>query len=195
MFRLVCTMVCVLWACAPHSAFSCPEPRSETHAAWYQHYAEQYLPIELDERPARLSAQCYQESRFNPLAFNKTSGAAGECQFMAGTWSDYLRAHNLTNISRLNQRHSVKAAAWYDRRLSFMWTTPRPADENWRLVLASYNAGIGHIINAQKASGDQLYWPGIYPYLHTITGRHSAETIDYVEKIEQWTPCFLNNGD
>ena len=57
------------------------------------------------------------------------------------------------------------------------------------MVLASFNAGPRNVLEAQKASGNQLFWGEISPFLHTVTGRHSIETIGYVSLIDGYANC------
>ena len=50
--------------------------------------------------------------------------------------------------------------------------------------MASYNAGLGHILKAQKLSGDKPAYADIIRYLQDITGpKNSKETKEYVRKI------------
>lgn len=74
----------------------------------------------------------------------------------------------------------------YMRMMLDFWTTPRPPDEHLELAHAGYNAGAGHILNAQRLAGGALFWETISKCLHRVTGRHSKETIDYVRLIKQW---------
>ena len=113
---------------------------------------------------------------------------------MRPAWSECMRANNARNISRFNSRWSVKCAGWYDRKLGAFWSTPRPILENWRLVLASYNAGPGNILKAQTLAGGALFWRDIAPFMVDVTGRHARETIGYVEKIEHWFNQMLKES-
>ena len=139
----------------------------------------------------RLAAQCFQESRLKADAYNTGSGASGECQFMSPAWGECLKANKARNISRFNSRWSVKCAGWYNRKLAAFWHSPRPDVERWRLVLASYNAGPGNIVKAQKKARGALLWASIAPHLHQVTGRHARETLGYVENIERWFARML----
>lgn len=57
---------------------------------------------------------------------------------------------------------------------------------------ASYNAGAGHLIKAQRLCGGGNLYRQIIPCLPQVTGKHSAETIDYVDKIiGRWWPAML----
>jgi CRISPR/Cas system CMR-associated protein Cmr5 small subunit len=52
-----------------------------------------------------------------------------------------------------------------------------------QLVLASYNAGAGNILKAQKLSGEKKHWLEIKNHLIKVTGKNSKETIKYVSVI------------
>ena len=76
--------------------------------------------------------------------------------------------------------------AFYMRRMLNIWHSPRPAKARLELAWASYNAGAGHIIKAQRLCGDAALWGEMAPCLVQVTGRHSRETITYVQRIHRW---------
>lgn len=84
------------------------------------------LPEKLLERVA------YQESRFNPLAYNKRSGAKGMMQFMDST----AREYGLNDP--YDPEQSIYAAAKYLKWL-------RSKTNSWAEALAAYNWGIGNL--------------------------------------------------
>ena len=136
-----------------------------------------------------LKAQCYQESRLKPLAVSPV-GAMGLCQFMPGTWREAQRAIDVG--SAWNPKQSIRAAAWYMNRLNNSWSSPRPQMDRWMLALASYNAGMGNLIKAQKQCGNKNLYAEIIECLPQVTGRHSKETIGYVQNIVSvWWPRML----
>ena len=52
------------------------------------------------------------------------------------------------------------------------------------LALASYNAGLGNVLKAQKAGGGSLYYTPMIKALPSVTGKkNSKETTDYVNRI------------
>ena len=55
------------------------------------------------------------------------------------------------------------------------WSAPRPADDRLKLALASYNAGIGNLLKAQKKCGGCSDYAGIIRQLHEVTGPKNAE--------------------
>lgn len=129
-----------------------------------------------------LKAQCWQESRLKPDAVSPV-GAQGVCQFMPPTWRDMeskLGFEGNPFIPDLN----IQAAASYMDQLRDVWNRrERTNVQIHSLALASYNAGTGNILKAQKVSGDKRLWCEIQPSLVEVTGIHSKETTHYVEVI------------
>lgn len=130
-----------------------------------------------------LKAQCYQESRFNVRAVS-SAGARGLCQFMPATWAEAQRALGVRNV--YSARENTWAAGWYMRRMLAIWTSRRTDRQRLKLAQASYNAGAGNIIEAQRRCDGALTWPFVRRCLPQVTGRHADETIEYVRNIERW---------
>lgn len=152
---------------------------------------EAFLPLGTDWR--LLKAQCWQESRLKPLAVSP-AGAFGLCQFLKGTAGDVGKALNVTPDQFWLPEVSIRAAGYYMARLHKGWKSPRPPMDRYKLSLGSYNAGIGHLLKAQKLCGGPKLYDEIIPCLPMVTGKHSKETIDYTQKItERWYPLLLAN--
>ena len=83
-------------------------------------------------------------------------------------------------------KYAVYAGAYYMRKLRNSWSWHRPAIEKNKLAQASYNAGMGNILKAQKKCDNALLWKDISPCLKDITGDYSRETITYIKRIEKW---------
>jgi len=147
-----------------------------------------FLPAGTDWR--LLKAQCYQESRLNPLAESPV-GAMGLCQFMPGTWADMQKRYSgLSNPWLPGQ--SIRAAAIYMRDLNRSWSSPRPMMDRYMLALASYNAGLGNLLGAQRECNMAVLYSKIIPCLERVTGFHSRETRGYVSNIvSRWYPMLL----
>lgn len=132
-----------------------------------------------------LKAQYWQESRLRPDARSPV-GAEGIAQFMPATWSEILRAMGRELVDRRLATPSIEAGAFYMARLRRNWSSPRPWQDRHLLALASYNAGIGHILAAQRACGMAVLYEPIMACLPQITGRHAAETQGYAPAIWRW---------
>lgn len=144
----------------------------------FRKHTSTYLPS-VDWRI--LKAQCFQESAFNEEAVSPV-GAMGLCQFMPGTWNDNLRKANLTGHP-FNYDLNIEMAAQYMSRLYGEWSSPRPIEDRITLALASYNAGLGNLLNAQRVCDGPNLSTEIMICLPCITGYHSRETTQYVYRI------------
>ncbi len=132
-----------------------------------------------------LKAQLIQESRLDPASVSPV-GARGLGQFMPGTWDDMIRQMGLGARASPHDDIAIEAAAFYMAKLRRSWSAPRPQDDRHDLALASYNAGLGNILEAQRLCNGARLYAGIIVCLPSVTGRHSAETIAYVVRIHRW---------
>lgn len=141
---------------------------------------QQYLPG-TDWR--LIKAQLQAESALNPQA-TSTAGAMGIAQFMPDTWEEMKQQLNLPNNATPYDYHpAITACCHYMQQLNTKWTAPRPEADRYCLALASYNAGMGNILKAQKAAGNANDYATIIKHLHKITGHHAKETNDYTRRI------------
>ncbi|QDP60422.1 MAG: putative endolysin [Prokaryotic dsDNA virus sp.] len=141
-----------------------------------------------------LKAQCWQESRLKPEAVSPV-GAKGVCQFMPPTWKDMQTKLGFQGdpfIPDLN----IQAAASYMSQLRDVWDRRQRTNiQVHSLALASYNAGTGNILKAQKVSGNKRLWCEIQPHLVEVTGKHSKETTHYVEVIWDYVKELIQRGN
>ncbi len=109
----------------------------------YDNIFRRYAPqINWDWR--MLAAQAYTESRYNPRA-RSFAGARGLMQIMPRTG----RSYGLRNANDPEQ--SVRAAVSYLDDLNRMFESRvADSDERKKFILASYNAGQGHIFDAMR---------------------------------------------
>lgn len=120
-------------------------------------------------------------------------GARGLAQVMPATWDEITKQLHWGSVSPHSPRHAIYGGAFYMRRMQLAWTSRRSVDERQKLAEASYNAGTGHILEAQAACGGALAWDRIWPCLASITGADNAhQTIDYVERIAEWRRQILS---
>jgi len=91
-----------------------------------------------------LAALIYQESRFDPKVKSE-SGAYGLMQFMPNT-AEYFGIDN-----EAGPKIQLKMGARYLKMLeNYMVEIKIPEKERLKFVLASYNAGYGHILDARS---------------------------------------------
>ncbi|MEO1052911.1 MAG: transporter substrate-binding domain-containing protein [Bacteroidota bacterium] len=103
-----------------------------------------------------LASQIYQESRFNPQG-KSWAGASGLMQLMPATGKRF----GVTNFS--DPKQSIKAGTKYIQYLNKMWKTRiDDQEERIKFILASYNVGPGHVIDAfhlaHKYGKDSTQW-------------------------------------
>ncbi|QKF72800.1 transglycosylase [Aliarcobacter faecis] len=132
-------------------------------------------------------AQAVQESRFHSEAVSPV-GALGIAQFMPQTAREVgagLSRHYLfkNGFEPKNSIQSVYAQVFYMNNLCKSWKLERTTFQRFELALASYNAGLGNIIKAQKISGDKRNWEDIKGSLVKVTGKYSNETLGYINNI------------
>ena len=132
-------------------------------------------------------AQSLQESRLHPRAQSPV-GAMGLMQVMPATFEEIRKELGLPNRP-YDPSVNIRAGIYYDLKCFQFWTEDRTMREKLRLMFASYNAGPGNILNAQKVVRGRnlcsgVEWDCIKQGLPSVTGNHSKETIQYVERVE-----------
>lgn len=121
---------------------------------FFKLYGEQF---DIDWR--LLAAVAYQESKFNPLA-ESPFGARGLMQLMPNTANRF--GVSFENIH--DPQANIMAATRFLRHLFDYWTEKlgEESTEIYAFVLASYNAGLGHVIDArnlaEKHGFDDCVW-------------------------------------
>ncbi|MCB0481193.1 MAG: transporter substrate-binding domain-containing protein [Flavobacteriales bacterium] len=93
-----------------------------------------------------LASLIYQESKFDTAAESWT-GATGLMQLIPSTAEDY----GLDSMSITNAQANLEAGSKYLKRLDKIWQKSiSDSIQRTKFVLASYNVGVGHIIDAKK---------------------------------------------
>lgn len=110
-----------------------------------------------------LAAVIYQESKFRNDD-ESWAGARGLMQLMPETAKQF----GATNPD--DPRQSIKAGVNYLKYLDTYWSkTVRDQDERLKFVLASYNAGLSHVIDARELTGkykkNPTLWEDVEFYL------------------------------
>ena len=99
-----------------------------------------------------LSAQAFQESRFNPLA-KSWVGARGLFQVMPATGAEM----GFTKLE--NPEVGTHAGVKYMRRMVDRFDPSLPYRQRIRFALASYNAGYGHVMDARRLAAKRGWDP------------------------------------
>lgn len=178
-------------ALLPSSGFS-----ASSSADRYDAEIKQAVRLYWSSYPDWLSwkAQLWQESRLKPQAVSPV-GARGLAQFMPGTWRDVVQRLDFPyGTSPHEARFAIEAGAYYMAQLRGQWRADRSALDRHRLAQASYNAGIGNIVAAQKRCGNPKGYAAIMACLPVVTGLRSQETLAYVRMIARWRDQMAAEG-
>ncbi len=104
-----------------------------------------------------LASLAYTESNFDTLAVSWT-GAKGLMQLMPHT----ARAMGIPSGQEQNPEESIKAAVKYIAATASSFSHVTNPDERIKFLLAAYNAGIGHVLDAmalaEKYGKDKYVW-------------------------------------
>lgn len=92
-----------------------------------------------------LAAVAFQESHFNPEAVSKR-GASGLLQLMPKTYKLY----GLNDSTAFIPESNIAAGAQYLAQLKHQWRFIKNPQEQTKFVLACYNAGPAHILDARR---------------------------------------------
>lgn len=130
-------------------------------------------------------SQLYVESRHNESAVSPV-GAEGIAQFMPGTAARIFPLLGYKAVDRRLAGPSIEAGALYMGQLCAEWSAPRPPEDRHKLACASYNAGLGHILAAQRACEGAALYDQIMQCLPAITGMHARETLSYAPSVWLW---------
>lgn len=132
-------------------------------------------------------AQGMAESNLDPLARSGV-GARGVMQLMPSTYRE-IASENVDLGMIDNPELNIEAGIAYDRRLWLRWENDSIADDRRQFMFASYNAGRGTLLSAQRRARerqlDPRRWRNIEQVAPSVPRWRHAETLDYVRKIER----------
>ena len=104
-----------------------------------------------------LAALAYTESNFDPMIIS-WAGAKGLMQLMPST----AHAFGVPEGKEQDPEESIKACVKYIASLQKMFRKVKEKEEQTKFVLAAYNAGVGHVIDAmaltEKYGGNKYLW-------------------------------------
>ncbi|POP53098.1 transglycosylase SLT domain-containing protein [Zhongshania marina] len=151
---------------------------------------QRYLP---NYDPRLIAAQIQQESAWKTDARSPV-GAQGLMQIMPDTWAEEASQLGLINANPDEPTTNIQVGCAYMAQMLNGWTAPRPPLDRICLALASYNAGFGHLLKAQKLAGNANDYASIIAALPRVTGTHATETRTYVKRILKFYNEFVIYG-
>ncbi len=174
-----------LFVCAENAASFERYNRVSKFDNYFSKYSKRFFGPGMDWKIFK--AQAVAESRLRANAKSYV-GAKGVMQIMPETFDEILRKNPTLRGTREQPRWNIAAGIWYDRSIWNLWQAERPFQDRVDFTMGAYNAGKGNIIRAQKKAKkmglNPNRWNSIEKTLPFITGKHSKETIGYVDKIK-----------
>jgi membrane-bound lytic murein transglycosylase F len=175
--------------------FVCTHAKAENFERYnevtqYDHYFSKYskrnFGPNFDWR--YFKAQAIAESRLKKDAQSQV-GAAGIMQIMPRTYAEIVKRNRYIKGSDKNPRWNIAAGIYYNRSIWNIFKAERPFQDRLDFMFGAYNAGKGNILKAQRHTTatdlNPNLWSSIEKTLPRVTGKHSKETIGYVEKIKE----------
>ena len=168
--------------------FALAHPDYDRH---FRKSAKRFFALAVDWR--WFKAQAMAESSLDPLAVSR-AGARGLMQLMPFTSREVSRKLGVFDLP-FDPRLNILMGVAYDRKLWDFWHAPRTRRERLMLVFASYNAGPGNLLKAQKLAERKglcsRTWECLAPMLGRVTGGHAQETKGYVWKVLKYFNEFI----
>jgi len=147
--------------------------------AYFKKYTKQYFSIEVDW--LWFKSQSIAESALNEDA-ESWCKAKGLMQLMPATFAEVVKKDKSIPNFLSNPNSNIAAGIYYDRQLWNSWKVERPFNDRMAFTFASYNAGIGNILKAQKICNSNR-WKDIVQVASKVTSWKCSETIGYVKRI------------
>lgn len=124
-------------------------------------------------------------------------GARGIMQLMPGTFKE-IQSKNPEIVAIDDPEWNIAAGIYYDRQLWNQWQKGSGEPYRRRFMFASYNAGRGTLLRAQKVARTRKLDPGVWPSIQSVAPevpkwRHE-ETLTYVEKIDRHAATMDDEG-
>ena len=126
--------------------------------------------------------QVFKESSFNPNAVSPV-GAQGLSQFLPSTWNQVkTEKPELRGRSAFVPEFAIPGQLYYMNKLVSGWIEDRTEEDRIKWSLASYNAGFGTLLKAQRNCGIQIQERDCNKY-GSVEQFLPEETINYVKNI------------
>ena len=155
----------------------------DRYDATFRKYSKRYFGVGYDWRVFK--AQAMAESEMNPDA-RSWVGARGLMQLMPSTFKE-IQSRSATLGSIDDPEWNIAAGIMHDRGLWRRWERDSIDVDRREFMFASYNAGEGTIMNAQRAcvakALDQRSWSSVEAVAPNVPRWRYRETLGYVRKI------------
>jgi membrane-bound lytic murein transglycosylase MltF len=173
----------VLAVCAADVASAQGKRDVDRYDQTFRKYSKRYFGVGYDWRIFK--AQAMAESEMNPNA-KSWVGARGLMQLMPSTYKDIQsRARGFGSID--DPEWNIAAGIMHDRSMWRRWERDSIETDRREFMFASYNAGEGTIMNAQRAcvarSLDRRSWTSVETVAPDVPRWRYRETLGYVRKI------------
>ena len=183
MTRCVAAFAAMMAVAGADAALAQGKRDADQYDQTFRKYSKRYFGVGYDWRIFK--AQAMAESEMNPNA-RSWVGARGLMQLMPSTYKDIqTRATGLGSID--DPEWNIAAGIMHDRSLWRRWERDSIATDRREFMFASYNAGEGTIMNAQRAcvarSLDRRAWSSVEAVAPEVPRWRYRETLGYVRKI------------
>lgn len=160
----------------------------------FRKYSKRYFGVGFDWRVFK--AQAMAESQMNPNA-RSWVGARGLMQLMPSTFKDIQS--NASGFGSIDDPEwNIAAGILHDRDMWRRWARDSIESDRREFMFASYNAGEGTIMNAQRAcvarSLDQRAWRSVETVAPEVPRWRYRETLGYVRKIRNGLDSMDDHG-
>jgi soluble lytic murein transglycosylase-like protein len=180
MRRIVFVLLCLAAPLAAQEAH-----RQDRYDDIFRKYTKRYFGPGYDWRIFK--AQGMAESGLSPDATSRV-GARGVMQLMPSTYKE-IQSHSPSFQSINDPEWNIAAGIVFDRDLWRAWTEHGDRTDRRDFMFASYNAGQGTIMRAQRMARDRqldhLAWGSLETVAADVPRWRYRETLGYVKTIEQ----------
>ena len=182
MTRCVAAFAAMMVVTGADTALAQGKRDADRYDQTFRKYSKRYFGVGHDWRIFK--AQAMAESEMNPNA-RSWVGARGLMQLMPSTYKDIQSRAGLGSID--DPEWNIAAGIMHDRSLWRRWERDSIATDRREFMFASYNAGEGTIMNAQRAcvarSLDRRAWSSVETVAPEVPRWRYRETLGYVRKI------------
>jgi soluble lytic murein transglycosylase-like protein len=181
--RPAAALLVLLATAAPSISTAQGKRDVDRYDATFRKYSKRYFGVGYDWRVFK--AQAMAESEMNPTA-RSWVGARGLMQLMPSTFKE-IQSRSATFGSIDDPEWNIAAGIMHDRGLWRRWERDSIDVDRHEFMFASYNAGEGTIMNAQRAcvakALDQRSWSSVEAVAPNVPRWRYRETLGYVRKI------------